>query len=200
MYKTHQPRISKYALKSADNMAKVMYMVSLSIQQPWHSVGKQLQDVMTVGRKSRFLWGSKGKLYDYVQKHKAELFVALHDYKKGRMTLAELLVRFAEVDGLLFVKAGFVLQLCLGEVGCLDIHNLRMYGVNPADFKYGKNATLETKLRKAELYIAMCEKLGGSEKLWDTWCDNLANNPRCKKYFTSKHHVSRVHHQFLMEA
>jgi hypothetical protein len=197
MYKTHQPRISRFALQSADNMAKVMTMVSLSIQQPWYAVGKQLQDVMTEGRKSRFLWGSKGKLFDYVQKHKADLFVSLHDYKKKRITLAELLVRFAEVDGLGLVKAGFVLQLCLGKVGCLDIHNLRMYGVNPSDFKYGKNATLETKLRKAELYIAMCEKLGGSEKLWDTWCDNLAQNPRCRKYFTSKHHVSRVHCEFI---
>ena len=197
MYKTHQPRISRFALQSADNMAKVMTMVSLSIQQPWHAVGKQLADVMTVGRKSRFLWGSKGKLFDYVQKHKADLFVSLHDYKKNRITLAELLVRFAEVDGLGLVKAGFVLQLCLGKVGCLDIHNLRMYGVNPSDFKYGKNATLETKLRIAELYIAMCEKLGGSEKLWDTWCDNLAQNPRCRKYFTSKHHVSRVHCEFV---
>ena len=197
MYKTHQPRISRFALQSSDNMAKVMTMVSLSIQQPWHSVGNQLADVMTKGRKSRFLWGSKGKLFDYVQKHKADLFVSLHDYKKKRITLAELLVRFAEVDGLGLVKAGFVLQLCLGKVGCLDIHNLRMYGVNPSDFKYGKNATLETKLRKAELYIAMCEKLGGSEKLWDTWCDNLAQNPRCRKYFTSKHHVSRVHCEFV---
>ena len=197
MYKTHQPRIQKYALASADNMSRVIYMVSLSIQQPWYAVGNQLNDVDNLGLKSRYAWGMKAQTIGHVQKHKQELFLALHEYKSGEIDLPELLVTFASVSGLGMVKAGFVLQLCLGEVGCLDVHNLRMYNVNPNMFKFGKAATHATKRKKAELYIAMCEKLGGSNVLWDNWCEALAQNPRCRDRFTSKHHVSRVHCEFL---
>jgi hypothetical protein len=59
----------------------------------------------------------------------------------------------------------------------INIHNLRRYNVNPNMFKFGKAATYATKRKKAELYIAMCEKLGGSSVLWDNWCEALAENP-----------------------
>lgn len=197
MYKTHQPRIQKYALASSDNAARVVSMVSLSIQQAWYSVGNQLADVDANGENSRFLWGSKKPCYNYVTKHKGDLFLALHEYKKGKIDLPDLLVKVADIPGLGLVKAGFVIQLSLGKIGCLDVHNLRQYGVDAAMFKYGKNATPATKRKKAELYIATCEKLGGSEYLWNKWCESLAANPRCRDRFTSKHHVSRMHCEFL---
>jgi len=198
MYKTHNKRINKYALKSPENMANVMLMVSQSIQQVWAGVGKQLQDIEANGLDSVFLKNqTKRKLYIEVNERKRELWLALHDYRKGRIDLPDLLCLFQSIHGLGFVKAGFVLQLCTGEVGCLDIHNLRMYGVKATDFLVSATATYATKRRKAELYIATCEKLGGSASLWDVWCAALSDNERCGHLYTSKHHVSRLHCDFI---
>jgi hypothetical protein len=198
MYKTHNKRINTYALKSPENMANVVLMVSQSIQQVWAGVGKQMQDIEANGLDSAFLKNqTKRKLYIELHQRKRELWLALHDYRKGRIDLPDLLCLFQSIHGLGFVKAGFVLQLCTGEVGCLDIHNLRMYGVKATDFLVSATATTATKRRKAELYIATCEKLGGSESLWDVWCEALSSNKRCGHLYTSKHHVSRLHCDFV---
>jgi len=198
MYKTHNKRINSYALKSPENMANVVLMVSQSIQQVWAGVGKQLADIEANGLDSAFLRNkTKRKLYIELHERKRELWLALHEYKKGRIDLPELLCTFQSLHGLGFVKAGFVLQLCVGDVGCLDIHNLRMYGVKASDFIVNASATYATRRRKAELYIATCEKLGGSESLWDTWCAALSDNERCGHLYTSKHHVSRLHCDFI---
>jgi hypothetical protein len=198
MYKTHNKRINTYALKSPENMANVVLMVSQSIQQVWAGVGKQMQDIEANGLDSAFLKNqTKRKLYIELHQRKRELWLALHDYRKGRIDLPDLLCLFQSIHGLGFVKAGFVLQLCTGEVGCLDIHNLRMYGVKATDFLVSATATTATKRRKAELYIATCEKLGGSESLWDVWCEALSSNNRCGHLYTSKHHVSRLHCDFV---
>ena len=179
MYKTHNKRINTYALKSPENMANVVLMVSQSIQQVWAGVGKQMQDIEANGLDSCFLKNqTKRKLYIELHERKRELWLALHDYRKGRIDLPDLLCLFQSIHGLGFVKAGFVLQLCTGEVGCLDIHNLRMYGVKATDFLVSATATTATKRRKAELYIATCEKLGGSASLWDVWFEALASNER----------------------
>ena len=198
MYKTHNKRINTYALKSPENMANVVLMVSQSIQQVWAGVGKQMQDIEANGLDSVFLKNqTKRKLFIELHERKRELWLALHDYRKGRIDLPDLLCLFQSIHGLGFVKAGFVLQLCTGEVGCLDIHNLRMYGVKATDFLVSATATTATKRRKAELYIATCEKLGGSASLWDVWCEALASNKRCGHLYTSKHHVSRLHCDFV---
>jgi hypothetical protein len=198
MYKTHNKRINTYALKSPENMANVVLMVSQSIQQVWAGVGKQMQDIEANGLDSAFLKNqTKRKLFIELHQRKRELWLALHDYRKGRIDLPDLLCLFQSIHGLGFVKAGFVLQLCTGEVGCLDIHNLRMYGVKATDFLVSATATTATKRRKAELYIATCEKLGGSESLWDVWCEALSSNNRCGHLYTSKHHVSRLHCDFV---
>jgi len=54
MYKTHNKRINNYALKSPENMANVVLMVSQSIQQVWAGVGKQLADIEANGLDSVF--------------------------------------------------------------------------------------------------------------------------------------------------
>ena len=41
----HNPAINKWSQKSPDHFKDMITEVVLSIQQPWHSVGKQMQDV-----------------------------------------------------------------------------------------------------------------------------------------------------------
>ena len=77
MYKTHNKRINKYAMKSPENMANVVLMVSQSIQQVWAGVGKQLADIEANGLNSAFLRnGTKRKLYLELQERKGELWPA----------------------------------------------------------------------------------------------------------------------------
>lgn len=196
MYKTHNRRTRIYALASPENVANTVTMVSASIMQPWYSVGRQLKDIQANGEKATSLnWGIKKACYKYVQENKRDIFLTLHEYKSGEIDLPDLLIRLCEIPGIQLVKAGFIAQLTLGKVGCLDIHNLRMYGINASTFKFTDTTTYATKRKKAELYIATCERLGGSEYLWDAWCENLAECHPTK--FTSKHHVSRVHCDYL---
>jgi hypothetical protein len=61
MYSVHAKAIQDYAKESSDNLADVITMVVLSIQQPWSAVGKQMADVKLNGRNSKFLWGNKGR-------------------------------------------------------------------------------------------------------------------------------------------
>ena len=143
MYKTHQPRIQRYALASADNMSRVIYMVSLSIQQPWYAVGNQLEDVDNLGLKSRYAWGMKAQTIGHVQKHKQELFLALHEYKAGEIDLPELLVIFASVSGLGMVKAGFVLQhvrqsRLLDITICVDITSIQYVQIRQSRYSCDK--------------------------------------------------------------
>ena len=49
-------------------------MVVLSIQQPWHSVGKQMQDYRLKGSSSKYIWGNKLRTLKFLEKHKEELY------------------------------------------------------------------------------------------------------------------------------
>ena len=110
------------------------------------------------------------------------------------MALAEKLLVVASINGIGIVKAGFVLQLCLGKVGCLDVHNLRRFGLSPTAFKMGK-VKYDTALGKAKLYIKICEDLGGCEYLWDSWCNLLAEKYPNK--YKDGQHVSRLHQEYI---
>jgi hypothetical protein len=61
MYDIHAVNIQKFSKESSENLADVILMVVLSIQQDWKSVGKQLRDVKEHGAESRFLWGNKAR-------------------------------------------------------------------------------------------------------------------------------------------
>ena len=54
MYKIHAVKCQQYAQRSANNMADVALMVSLSIQQNWLTVGDQLADVRKNKTDSKF--------------------------------------------------------------------------------------------------------------------------------------------------
>ena len=59
MYKQHATKIQAYAQRSADNMADVCLMVSLSIQQNWLGVGHMLEDVRENKQSPSFYGGSR---------------------------------------------------------------------------------------------------------------------------------------------
>ena len=70
----HNPLINKYAQKSWRNMVDMIMMVSLSIQQPWHSVGMQMYDYRDKGIGSRFVWGNKRKAFLWIAANGEQLY------------------------------------------------------------------------------------------------------------------------------
>jgi hypothetical protein len=164
----------------------------LSIQQQWDQVGRQVLDVKANGLKSKYLFGSKRGGWEYILANKKELHKAIFS---RTMPLSEKLLAVASIPGIGIVKAGFVLQLCIGKVGCLDVHNLKRFGLKASAFKLGK-VKYDTALGKAKLYIKLCEDLGGSKYLWDSWCDLLAEKYPTK--YKNGQHVSRLHRDYVM--
>lgn len=190
MYQNHQPNIEKFARKNPDNFAQVVLFVSATIQQMFHTVPAIVEDVRERGLDSKHLWGSKKDTWRFTLENKDMLFEAVF----SDMDLEDKLLSIAEIPGIGLVKAGFVLQLCTGEVGCLDVHNLRRFGLNAQTFKLGKVKYL-TARKKATLYLNTCVQCGGSETLWDEWCQLIAD--KYPQRWRSAHDVSQAHEEII---
>ena len=203
MYNTHATKCQQYAQRSADNMADVTLMVVLSIQQNWLSVGDQLADVRANKLESKFLWGNKGKTYLYLQANKHKLYaqaMAVINSNKSATDKAQSLMQvFLRVDGLGLPKAGFMCQLMAGLVGCMDVHNIKTYGIDPKSLTLAKKPKtqkgIDTNREKILNYINLCHDYG-TANLWDSWCSMLATK---SKQWVDGFHVSEVHYTYLTQ-
>ena len=201
MYNIHAKAVQNYSKLSSSNLADVILMVVLSIQQPWYAVGNQLKDVKVNGINSRFIWGNKAKAYKSLMSRKefiySQYLAVLNSNKPDDDKALSLMNVFLQIDGLNMVKAGFVCQLSAGLVGCIDIHNLRMYSIPLKDLKLSKSIKSKAiKNRRVMNYISICHDIG-TEKLWNTWCNTLATK---SKRFEDGFHVSQVHYSYLQDA
>ena len=201
MYLTHATEVQKFSKISSSNLADVILMVVLSIQQPWYAVGNQLKDVKVNGINSRFIWGHKAKAYKSLMSRKefiySQYLAVLNSNKSDDDKALSLMNVFLQIDGLGMAKAGFVCQLSAGLVGCIDIHNLRMYSIPMKDLKLSKSVKSKAiKNRRVMNYISICHDIG-TEKLWNTWCNTLATK---SKRFEDGFHVSQVHYSYLQDA
>ncbi len=199
MYSVHAKAIQDYAKESSDNLADVITMVVLSIQQPWKDVGKQMADVKLNGKDSKYLWGNKRRTYDYITKRKGFIFnqflAVINSSKSNDAKAYSLMNIFLRIDGLGMVKAGFVCQLTAGLVGCIDLHNIRLYGIDEKILKLPKSLkSKEIKDEKINKYISICHNIG-TENLWDTWCNFLATK---NSVWSNGFEVSKVHYDYLM--
>jgi len=201
MYKIHAKAVQDYSRLSSDNLSDVILMVVLSIQQPWYAVGDQLKDVKKLGRDSRFIWGNKIKTFDSLKSKKdfiySQYLAVLNSSKSDDDRALSLMNVFLQVDGLGLAKAGFVCQLTAGLVGCIDVHNIRMYNIPKKDLSFSKSIKSKAlKDKKISNYVSVCHNIG-TENLWDTWCSFLATK---SKKFEDGFHVSKVHYDFLQSA
>ena len=89
---------------------------------------------------------------------------------------------YLAVPGLGLVKAGFAVQLLIGEAGCMDMHNLARFGIEEREFVIPARRDPVEQLavidEAIEHYLYTCEAYGGSEKLWDGWCRFVAETYR----------------------
>lgn len=88
--------------------------------------------------------------------------------------------RLSQIPGVKPVKAGFIAQLLFGRAGCIDVHNLDIYGkvfpelkpkLDPNRWQRGEEGVddyVDT--------LQSLEKKGiGTEQLWDVWVDFVEN-------------------------
>ena len=198
MYQQHATKIQAYAQRSADNMADVCMMVSLSIQQNWLGVGDMLADVRKNKQESKFLWGFKADTYRYIMTHKhkihSQMMAVINSHKSDHAKAVSLMRVFLRVPGLGLPKAGFMCQLCAGLVGCMDVHNIKLYGLNQNVLKLPKTLKNPDKVtEKIEVYVDLCHGYG-TEFLWNSWCEYLSTK---SKKWVDGFHVSEVHYTYL---
>jgi len=198
MYQQHATKIQAYAQRDASNMADVCMMVSLSIQQNWLGVGEMLQDVRVNKADSPYLWGFKKDTYNYIiaNKHKihGQMMAVINSNKSNDAKGLSLMKVFLRVPGLGLPKAGFMCQLCAGLVGCMDVHNIKLYGLDVKDLTLPKKLKSQAKKEeKIKKYITICHDYG-TESLWNSWCDHLATK---SAKWTDGFHVSEVHYTYL---
>jgi len=200
MYKEHATKVQAYAQRSADNMAWVCLMVVLSIQQNWLGVGLALLDVRANKLESKFLWGFKSDTYSYIMTHKhkiySQMMAVVNSNKSDKDKAVSLMRVFLRVPGLGLPKAGFMCQLCVGLVGCMDVHNIKLYGLNENTLKLPKSLKNPAKItEKIENYVKLCHDYG-TESLWNSWCENLATK---SVKWVDGYHVSEVHYTYLTD-
>ena len=173
MFSNHQPLIGKSAQSSPAGLARVVQFVSLTIQQTIERVPVDLDVVTKKGVNAPCLWGMKKSNYEYMQKHSRDLYVNAMACNGDATQLVNL---FGMLPGLGLVKGAFVAQMAFGVSGCLDSHNLKRFGINPNRYKAGvfKNLKQESQAARIKEYNALIDKCGGTEGLWDSWCNYVA--------------------------
>jgi len=188
MFKQHQPIIEKYARQNPDNLEKVLVFVLTTIQKRLSTCVAQRKQINISGVNSVCLNGRKQRTYKEIVATKAYLYDKIFS---DDISNAEKLLEITSIYGIGTVKAGFIMQLCLGEIGCLDVHNLKRFGLSPNVFKVSDKMPQATAIRKANFYIKTCEDLGGCEYLWDSWCQYLAEI--YPNIYTDANDVSDLH-------
>lgn len=215
MFKDHNPIINEYMQASAEQMIDGIMFVVLSVKTPFHTMAQQMADYRAKGLDSKYVWGFKRQTYEYLQENGKDLYDELMDLStrsqfgdrkfKGRSIWTErdrkMMLVLTDVPGLGVVKAGFVMQMMFGRVGCIDVHNLRrFYKVDAKDVKFVKIASDHVKLEKITNYINICKGNRSTQKLWDQWCEQLTDKKCNKGRFSSGDEVSSFHVQALVGA
>jgi hypothetical protein len=201
MYHKHNPMVRDYAFKSPANMERVLAFVSSSIRERTDRLPQYMIEYRQVGAKSSWIWGNKHSTIAYIKKHRKMLhtnMVQIIKAKKKDMAL-DLIMLFLKIPGFGLPKAGFCVQLVAGKAGCLDVHNIRKY-LPDEDARKGTPSWLQTsgnsiatKKKKAIIYLALCDDIGGARFLWNEWCNHISSEPWAKHFFPTGYDVSAVH-------
>jgi len=189
MYNRDQKLIGMLSRGNPKATKQVLILVLDSVRNFFGNTETRMKEIKRRGANAVALNNkTKTKGYRYIQSNWKYLHDVIHS---DDLTLADKLVALTEIPNIGLVKAGFILQLCLGEVGCIDCHNSAKYDINLENFKLHNVKKLATKIKKAQDYITACEQVGGSRKLWNEWCKTISQKYPTR--FATASDVSRVH-------
>jgi len=182
--------IARHCQNDPKVLRDTLHFITASIRESFYRVPTVLENIRRDGSQSTELWGFKRDSYEYVIANYPTLHGdALRALNNNDMTA--MMFVFLRVPGLGLAKAGFACQLFCGRVGCIDTHNVKLYNVSPNVLTLNKSAKEITQRRRIEAYIDLCYRCGGSELLWDAWCDLIA--VRQATHWKDGEHVSKAH-------
>ena len=194
MYKDDIKEINRYCQQGPDQLMDMIMMVSLSIRQHWSVVGTAMEDYRENGIDSRFLWGHKKRALLYLMEHIDYIYTDAMRVSRRERQDFELMNIFLEIPGIGLAKAGFIVQMFNGSVGCIDTHNARRLNIPASVLRYDSGCKWQVKEAKIIGYLRAC-KARRSEWLWNTWVNLIAK--KYPKHFNGPDHVSRVHLEYL---
>lgn len=167
-----------------DSFLSIPAFVLCTIQTPLSRVKPQVEEVLRCGKDAKALWGFKKKGWEYILENKVSFY---HMALRAPESPAEALSHFLATPGYHLPKAGFLSQLVGAEAACIDVHNMRRFGID-------KN---QLRRMKVDQYIDLCQDLGGSEYLWNSWCKIVADKKGLNKFETAEE-VSRYHKECII--
>lgn len=197
MFREHQSAVGVWARACPDNMARVIQFVILTIRQPLHKAAVDIQALIDGSPDAdRAVWGFKGRACAEAWRDRYEIYAFLEmtwfTEESEKETACAMIEYLASMHGLGPVKAGFVTQLAYGIGGCIDTHNLVRFKLPMRTFSnFSQRKTPQARRKMVNRYVKTCYRLGGPEKLWDSWCEYVAANQ--PKTYQSAEHVSRIH-------
>ena len=193
MYRNDQPAIASMVAVGEDgweNRAAGVALTALfTVKTQTQTVLKHTENFRdkagnSIYMQRRMLWGAIQRGEHVHAFRMARASIEVGDYARALLYLCAL-------DGLGLAKAGFTLQMIWGVTGCIDTRNAEQFGVKAP--KSVKSSSDKVAYEHAARYVALCDKLGGSEYLWDNWCMGVANSKEGKRYNGDGDALSREH-------
>ena len=197
MFAQDQQIIGQWARQSPENTARVIQFVVLTIRQPLYKAAIALTHLIENSPEAdSAIWGFKGRACSEAWRDREQVYGFLehvwHSDDSEKAKTIAMIEYLASMHGLGPVKAGFVTQLIYGVGGCLDTHNLVRFKLPLRSFSnFSQRKTPKARRRMITRYVTCCKRLGGAQRLWDSWCSYVAENqPRT---YPSAEYVSRLH-------
>jgi len=189
--------IADFAAQSPENTFRVGLFVLSTINQHFEYVPGILKNYEKYGIACKnYTRNTKRAIADLITEQET-LYRKVQHWKTLPYPEHTALRQMVEHRGFGFVKAAFFIQLVLPHIrlGCLDRHNIAMYGLSPRAFS-ATPASVHGLTSKVNIYLALCEQLGGSEVLWNNWTHYMSTiRPHV---FPSADHVSKLHVQCIL--
>ena len=168
MFRDHQPIAARWA-SSPQGFLEAGAFVLCTIRVPLERACSDFQAWRDHGDHAPF-WGWKAEALGELERNASERKARLDALYPDRDAMLQ---EVCSWRGFGLAKGGFLLQIAYGLSGCLDTHNLKVLGFNSETFRIS-NKTWRAVPRIIERYHAAVDAAGGSEALWDTWCDGVA--------------------------
>ena len=162
MYKTEQPKIAQLASESENGYRAAVLFAITSANMHFAELQQAMEDIKENGNRSIWLYGSKIKGYDILWDDTPFIHETIALWQTNPKHYARgALKYFLQYPGLGLVKAGFVVHMLLGEIGCLDTHNAIHFNI-PAKVYRARQIYTESTIDR---YIETCNKCGTTEQL-----------------------------------
>mgnify|MGYP003146972794 FL=1 len=182
-FKRTNPIINAFAQQSADNLYHVACCVQITIQQDTSNLCMLNDEFKKYGSAIPVISNMKSKRescqYFYENRHEiyGKMMGIINSKKKNIPN--KIMDLFISCPNFGIAKASFLGQLAVGHKGlaCFDSVNIKKYNIPKSVVSaIPKSMSKEGRAKRIQLYIDTVAKLGGSEKLWNEWCNQIYEN------------------------